>query len=229
MKLTPVVVLVGLCLATTANAAASLEILTADITGPPGAPAWRRWEVGAQFAIPLPAADVATTEMGLMTGLSLTGMLNANVGVGLDVVYHDWPTSDEFRANYNAFLRHETSSAVNGTTTLRLSALQLAGHLELAARSGGRLRPRLRAGAGAYLVDPNTSFGSKDLIYVVGHHATLAQAVGGACGTAGVDLETGGSMKFGLDVSYDHLWTKNALGSNFDAFAVGAHLLFGRW
>ena len=229
MKLTAVVVLGGLCLATTANAAAPLEILTADITGPPGEPAWRRWEIGAQFAIPLPAADVATTEMGLKTGLTLTGMLNANVGVGLDVVYHDWPTSDEFKANYNAFLRHETSSAVSGTTTLRLSALQLAGHLKLSARSGGRMRPWLQVGAGAYFVDPNTSFGSGDLIYVVGHDATLPQSVGGACGTVGVDLERSGSMKFGLDASYDHVWTKNTLGSNFDAFTVGAHLLFGRW
>ena len=219
-----------LCLATTARAGEPLEVVTADVTGPQGEPGlFRNWELGAQLAIPLPVADIASHEVGIRTGAILTGMLNPNLGVGVALVYHHWPTSDGFRASYNALLRHETSKpALLGTTTLSVDALQMAGHLKFVAPRGGRLKPWLQIGAGAYIVDPNTAFSDEDLISVITLDATLAQVVAGASGTVGVDLVNGGRMKFGLDVSFDHLWSKDALGSDLDAVAVGGHLSFGR-
>src|SRR5881394_875580 len=81
-----------LCVAKGVRAIEPVEIVTADITGRPDTTSVRRTvELGAQFAIPLPAADIARTELGLRAGLSVTDMMNPTVGVGLDASYdHLW-------------------------------------------------------------------------------------------------------------------------------------------
>ena len=223
-------VLACLCLATTAIAGQPIQVVTADITGPPDTSSVPHWvEFGAQFAIPLPTADIASTELGFKTGLSLTDMMSPGVGVGLDLAYHYWPASSEFKDKFNTRLRYETFNTLElGGTTWRLSALQMTGHFKFVAPVD-RVRPWLQFGVGTYLVDPHVSgyHGDAGFFFVDAKPFPTKFVAGGSAGI-GVDLVNTGSMRFGLDASYDHLWSKEAYGSDFDAFTVGGHLLFGK-
>ena len=219
-----------LCAATTAIADPPIQLATADITGPPDTSSVPHWlEFGAQFGIPLPAADIASTELGFKTGASLTEMLSPGVGVGLDLAYHYWPASSEFKDKFSTLLRYETLNTLElGGTTWRLSAVQMTGHLKFVAPVE-RMRPWLQIGAGAYVVDPHVSGYHGDAgFFFVDAGPFPRKVVTGGCAGVGVDLVNNGSMRFGLDVSYDHLWSKDTYGSDFDAFAIGGHLLFGR-
>jgi len=218
------------CIATTAGAIDPIQLATADITGPPDTSSVPHWlEYGARFAIPLPAADIAGTEIGLETGVSLTEMKSPGVGLGLDFAYHYWPTSSEFKDKFNTLLRNETLNILKlGGTTWRLSALQMTVHLKFVAPVD-RVRPWLKFGAGVYVVDPHiTGYHGDAGFFFVDAKPFPRKIVPGGCAGIGVDLLNTGSMRFGLDASYDRVWTKDAYGSDFDAFAVGGHLLFGR-
>lgn len=224
------VVLAGLCMATQANAAAPLEIATAEITGPGAPSAIHGLEFGALFAIPLPAADITNTEIGLATGLTLTSLMTPHVGAGLDFVYHYWPAGDAFKATFNSLLGRETYGLIElGGTTWRLNVLQMTGHLKFVAPLGGGMRGWLQIGGGPYRIDPNTTgFSGQEGFFIFNVRPLKTRVLGGACGSIGVDLVNSGRMRFGLDASFDHVWSKDDFGSDFDAYAVGGHLLFGR-
>jgi hypothetical protein len=219
-----------LCVATASSAAEPIQLATADITGPRDTTSVPHGlEFGAQFAIPLPTADIAGTEMGLKTGVSLTNMKGPGVGVGLDLAYNSWPASSGFKDKFNTLLRYETLNTLKlGGTTWRLSAVQVTGHFKFVAPID-RVRPWLKIGAGGYVVDPHVSGYRGDAgFFFVDAGPFPKKAVPGWCAGIGVDLVNSGSLRFGLDASYDQLWTKDAYGSDFDAFTVGAHVLFGR-
>ena len=218
-----------LCVATAVKAREPVEIVTADITGAPDTAAVRHGlELGAQFSIPLSGADVASSELGMNAGLSLTSMSGPTLGIGLDLAYHYWPASNGFKQGFNSLLSRETFDLARlGGTTWKLSALQMTGHLKVVAPAVGRVRPWLKAGAGAYLVDPHTSgFSAQEFSFQVKIGPFPNEIVAGFSGIIGVDLLNRGRTSFGLDASYDHLWSHDALGSNFDALALGVHVLF---
>jgi len=221
--------LAGPCIATTASAIDPIQLATADIIGPPDTSSVPHWlEFGARFAIPLPAADIGA-EIGLETGVSVTDMMGPTVGIGLDLAYHDWPASSHFKDTFNTQLRYGTLNTLElGGTTWRLSAVQMTGHFKFVAPVE-RVRPWLKLGAGVYVVDPHiTGYHGDAGFFFVDIGPFPRKVVPGGCAGIGVDLVNTRSMRFGLDASYDRVWTKDAYGSDLDAFAVGGHLLFGR-
>jgi hypothetical protein len=218
------------CIATTAGASDWIQLATADITGPPDTSSVpHSLEFGAQFAIPLPAADIASTVIGLETGVSLTEMMGPRVGIGLDLAYHYWPASSEFKDKFNTLLRYETLNILElGGTTWHLSAFQVTGHFRFVAPVE-RVRPWLKLGAGVYVVDPHiTGYHGDAGFFFVDARPFPRKVLPGGCAGIGVDLVNTGRMRFGLDASYDRVWAKDVYGSDFDAFSVGGHLLFGK-
>ena len=214
---------------TTAGAGEPIQIATADITGPREESSVPHWlELGAHFAVPLPAADMSSTELGLETGMSLTDMMSPGVGVGLELAYHYWPASSEFKDRFNRRLRDETWNILElGGTTWHLSAFSTTGHFKFVVPVD-RLMPWLKIGGGVYVVDPHvTGYHGDAGFFFVDAGPFPRKVVPGACGSIGVDLVNTGSMRFGLDASYEHLVTAHSYGSNFEALAVGGHLLFG--
>jgi hypothetical protein len=220
----------GLCLAVAARANEPVEIATAQITGPASQPGPGMYlEYGAQFAIPLATANTSHTELGLQAGLTLTQMLNPVAGFGVDVAYHDWPTSSEFKAGVNSLVRSASYNLLElGGTTWTFTALQATGHLKFAAPFNRRFVPWLQTGAGGYWVNPRI----RGLIAPDGSFVSTkpsaSKLMRGAYATVGIDFGSGPGAKVGLDATYDHIWSNEDFGADFGAFALGAHVLFGR-
>jgi hypothetical protein len=92
-----------------------------------------------------------------------------------------------------------------------------------------RVRPWLKLGAGVYVVDPHiTGYHGDAGFFFVDARPFPRKVLPGGCAGIGVDLVNTGRMRFGLDASYDRVWAKDVYGSDFDAFSVGGHLLFGK-
>ena len=174
-------------------------------------------EFGPQFAMPLPIRDVGDTELGITGGATVTSMKNSSFGIGADIVYHYWPSSAEFKGAYDALLRREFFNLVSiAEPTWAFSAWQTTAHVKILAPLSGLAAPWLQIGGGLYFVNNNL-----EILGVVkpelGYYAKV-----------GVDFKSCDSMKLGLDATYHHLSTKDALGADFDAFTIGGHLLFVR-
>jgi len=87
--------------------------------------------------------------------------------------------------------------------------------------------PWLEMGAGPYWVNPRLS----GLILKDGSLEPTKPANSkfmlGAFGAAGISCKNG-ATRLGVGLTYDHLWSRNDFGSDFGAFALGLHVLFGK-
>ena len=221
-----------LSLASGARSEESIEVLTAQITGPraESSPLFAgRLEFGPTFSVVLPTADASRAELGLSAGVTATWMASPHVGAGLDVAYRYWPASDDFKARFNQQLRGQTFNTLElGGTTWRINAIQLTAHAKFVAPPIAGIKPWGRIGTGLYRMDPNTSGYSGDAgFFSITARPLETSLHPGVYAAAGFDLSSGSSVRFLLGVSYDQVWCKEKFGSDFGAFAVGGHLLFG--
>lgn len=224
--------LVALLHAASTHASPPIEVLTARITGvPPGPPhEWHRIEFGLHAALPLPTAEMANTELGMNAGLTVTAMTNSVFGFGADIAYHYWPTSNEFKSNFNAKLRSDSWNTLElGGTTWRLSAIQVTAHVRAVAPISGPLRPWAQLAVGVYHVDPNTRGyrGPAGFFFVDAPPLSSVQ-LPGYSGSIGIDFKNSSNVGLGLHASYDHIKSGNELGSDFVAFSIGGHVRYGR-
>jgi hypothetical protein len=214
-------------LATTARGAPAVQIATAQITGPPST-VRPHGEFGFRFAVPVPTDQVSDSELGMNGGLTMTTMMNPVFGVGLDFGYHYWPASSAFRSEFNSHVRRSSSHLLElGGTSWRFSAFQAAMHVRFTAPLG-RLRPWFAMGPSVYWVDPNVrGIFDVDGVY---HDVKVFKgiAVFGYSSSLGFDVATSPGARLGLQGSYDYLSSHGDLGSNFGAWSIGGHVLFGR-
>jgi hypothetical protein len=223
-----------LCAATTARPSEPVEIVTAQITSPvvPAGDSTYRGglQLGATLGFPLPGGDISNAELGVNAGVVVNWMGTPDFAVGLDVAYHYWPASDEFKADFNKLLRNETLGIIElGGTGWNISALQATGHLKFLAPIHSRVRPWLQIGGGVYRVDPHTTGFEGDAgFFTVSIKPFKVTSKAGFCGAAGVEFKSGSSLHLGLEASFDHVLCKDEFGSDFVAWALGGHILFGR-
>lgn len=221
-----------LLLASVASSRESIEVLTAQITGPKvGSPPLfaGRLEFGPTFSVVLPAADASRAEPGLSAGVTATWMASPHVGAGLDFAYRYWPASNDFKAQFNRQLRAQTLNTLElGGTTWRINAIQMTAHAKFVAPPFAGIKPWGRIGTGLYRMDPNTTGYSGDAGFFSITARPLETSIHpGVYAAAGFDLSSGSSVRLGLGVSYDRVWCKEMFGSDFGAFAIGGHVLFG--
>lgn len=173
-----------------------------------------RIEYGPVLAFPLPSDDIASTQLGVGAGGTITLMDKTNAGIGLDVVYHYWPVSADFKNAMDAgliFLKIDSD-------TWALSALQATMQVKFLLPRFAGVVPWCRLGAGYYRVDPNLEFQGTRLHPI--------DEPGFNVGT-GFDRAAGPGMRIGLDATYHHLWTSDDFPSDIRVFSVGMHVLFG--
>ena len=200
----------------------------------PGAPdttaIWHGFEIGPTFSMPIPAGSASPDELGMDVGLSFTTMGNPFLGIGVDVAYHYWPVSSEFKDSFNDILRPGTFNTLElGGTTWRPSALQLTGHLKLAAPPDRAWIPWLQAGAGLYHVDPNIAGYRGDAgFFTITIGPLNSTSHLGYYFSTGVDFPTWPRTRLGLVGSYHRVMCADRYGSDLGIFSVGGHLLFGR-
>jgi len=184
-----------------------------------------RVEFGPHIDFPLPIADVGNTELGLGGGFTVGARQDSWTSVGLDLAYHYWPASSEYKAAFDDFLRAASYQVINDSTWA-FSTLQASLYFKLTAPLEGLVVPWISVGLGVYRLNYNLSglTNVSNISYQSGYS-----------GSVGVDFPTGGGTELGLDLSYQELWSREMEGSlgptqrpAFSAWTVGVHLLFTR-
>ena len=183
---------------------------------------------GPMVAFPVPGNDVGDSQLGIDAGATVNMMKNQYVGLGLEVVYHYWPTSPEYKTDFDRYLSSNWYQVIDGSTWA-FSALQMTGHLKLMAPVLERPRPWVQIGGGLYRIDRN--LGEPDWsdspVIAIGSGLRYA-VVPGWYGSVGFDYPAGSNIAIGLDATYHQIESENKTIPTFSAFTLGTHILFGR-
>jgi hypothetical protein len=192
---------------------------------------------GPQLSFPVPARDIGDTALGIDAGVTFNVMTKSHVGFGVDLAYHYWPTSPEYKAAFDRYLR-STRFEVIDAATWAFSAFQATAHVKLVAPLRGRCSPWAQAGMGLYRLNRHLTEPNWDGVYarVLGTDPVNIEVAPGWYGSVGFDFRTCSNLVLGLDVNYHRVWSDDDsvmwLGKadipNFSAFTVGTHILFGR-
>ena len=199
-------------------------------TSPDTTDRWHGFELGPTFSVPIPVDDASREELGMNAELSISLHNDSPLAVGVDVAYHYWPVSSEFKEGFNQYLREQTLNILElGGTTWRLNALQFTIHMKVAAPTAWQFRPWLQFGAGAYYIDPNVSGYSGDAgFFTVEAGPLKSESKIGFYLSTGVDLLCGPHTRLGLVGSYHHVSCNDTYGSDLGILSIGAQALFGR-
>ena len=193
--------------------------------------------LGPQIAFPLPGRCSADNQLGVDAGLTFSRMENPYAGFGADVIYHYWPVSQAYKANFDQFLSRTRYQVIDGSS-YAFHALQMTGHVRLAAPVFERHLVWVRVGVGFYRVNRNLEAPSWEgsPIKVIGLRAGNITVVPGGYGAIGFDLRPNRGTGIGLDANFHQLWSGSEPGvfgdreipPNFSTFTLGMHVLFGR-
>lgn len=186
-------------------------------------------EFGPTFSLPIAAASASRDQLGLDAGFHVTLTGRAGVGAGLDVAYHYWPVSGEFKESFNHLFRMQTFNTLElGGATWSLSALQYTAHWRFTTPEKWTPRGWIRVGGGFYDLDPHTTGYSGDAGFFTVRMGPLKTThhFGWYCAT-GCDLPGGRWSRLGLDATYHRVGCRDAYGSDLQVFTVGAHALIG--
>lgn len=193
-----------------------LALTLALLAAATGARAGTTW-FGPQLSVPFAALDAGNGELGCDVGVSATEMHRAHAGAGVDFVYHYWPVSPKFKADYDRQLAGRSNRVIDGSEWA-ISAFQVSGHVKLVAPLGDRHAHWIKTGIGLYRVD-------RRLTGLSGTRLTLAP---GWYTSAGLDFVTGTGTALGVHATFQQVWESDFFGRDFRAFSAGTHLLFGR-
>ena len=184
------------------------------------ASAAQSFELGPQLAISVPTDDAGDAlDLGINAGVTATFMETSTGGIGVDLGYHHWPGSSDLNAATDALLSRLSGREISGSKWT-VSAFQATGHVKLLAPMSGPVAPWIQVGVGVYRVNVN--------LELLGKRSDNIMYEFGYMGGVGLDFWTSTRTKLGLDASYHFLNSKNDFRTNFTAFTIGTHLLFGR-
>jgi len=208
-----------------------LTIACVALAAPAGA--GTTW-IGAQLHFPMPARDIGDTPLGVDAGGTFTWMVNRYVGVGADLVYHDWPASAGYVGAFDRYLRTTRLEALDGSAWA-FTALQFTGHVKLVAPVSRLCAPWVQVGAGEYRLNLNLDerWPADTYAWVVGKAPENVSVVAGWYGAVGLDFRLASPVVLGVDATYHFVRPQNKdwHGANalpsFSAFTVGTHVLFG--
>ena len=188
-----------------------------------------------QFGFPLAARDAGNSRLGVDAGASIETMPAAYYGFGLDLIYHYWPTSPDYRAAFDRYLS-STRFQVLDSSDWAFGALQVTPHLRLLAPEYARIRPWIELGGGLYWVDRNISDPNWDGAVIsvrgVDWHDTVM--LPGWTSSAGFDVRIGARTALGTDATFHEVGRQNATGAwgdpvslrPFRVWTVGTHVIF---
>lgn len=223
--------LIGCLFASGAKASPTIELITSRLTAPPDTVADRAsLRYGARVAIPLPSDDVSGTEIGLNARLNLVDMATPWFGFNFALGYQYWPASTAFKSSFNETVRKTFWGLLElGGTSWEFSTFHAALQLRFEAPLGGPVRPWLEIGPSGALVDPHVRGFEDSAGNVVSSNLSFSNSlVAGFSSSIGFDVAASPSVRLGLHATYDHLASNHSFGSDFGAFSVGAHVMFGR-
>lgn len=190
--------------------------------------------VRMQLNFPLPVQDVGSDRSGLGGGVSVTHMNTPFVGVGADLLAHDWPASAGYRESFDRYLRSTRFETIRGTQW-GFTALQMTAHVRFALHETRRLAPWLQIGAGAYRLDLNLNEvkTADTYAWVEGGERNDFWVVAGGYGEAGADLHVSSRVMVGLDATFHYVFSRRESlfwddpAPDFRALTLGTHFTYG--
>ena len=183
---------------------------------------------GPQLSFPVPAGDIGDAPLGIDAGVTLNNMKSSHGGVGVDLIFHYWPASPEYKAAFDRYLR-DTRFQVIDDSIWAFSAIQFTAHVKLVAPMSDRRGAWVQIGAGVYrlnrnLADPNWD---NSVVRLLGPPPSNIALVPGWYTSVGFDFQTGSNTALGLEADYHRLTSEHTRIPGFSAFTVGTHILFG--
>lgn len=191
---------------------------------------------GPVLGFPVAAGDIGDHELGVDAGVTVDLMKRRNVGIGLDVVYHHWPASRGYQAEYDRFLRSWFQTFDSPTWSLR--ALQTSAHVKFLAPSVRHHTPWLQIGGGFYRLDRNLAEpdweGSVAQLLIETPGRT--SFVPGWSAAVGVDSRISANASVGVHATFHRVleddeptvWGTPMKIPGFSVLTIGANVLFGR-
>lgn len=182
-----------------------------------------RYEFGPTFAMPMPVSSAHRDVLGVDVGLSCTAQ-NPVVGFGLDLAYHYWPVSPEFKQTFNERLW----ILKLGEGTWGQQVFQLGMHARLATPADRGVRAWIQGGLSVYRVDPNVSGYTGDAGFVSVRAFGIDSSMHfGYSAAVGTDLFRGPHGRIGFDATLHIVNCGDRFGGDLEMLTVGAHLAFG--
>ena len=192
--------------------------------------------LGAQIGFPVPSHDVGGDLLGVDAGATLHWAQTAHVGLGLDVVYHYFPTTKDYKAGVDRYLLLTRLTAIDAPN-YAFKAIQLTPHLRLTAPLGASWTTWAQIGAGAYFVDRNLAptDWTGSFFYYVGPGLKKYTVQPGWNAALGLDAHPSANITLGIDATHHQIASnveKGIFGSQaqvpmFNALTVGMHVLYG--
>jgi hypothetical protein len=169
-----------------------------------------RYGVDAGMSVPTgDYSDAAST--GWHLGGTGTYMLNDRWGWGGDLMYHSWSGSDQLNA--------AMESAFGPGSEFNWSAVQTTAHGMYRFPTMSNAKPFAMFGMGLYSVSGKLNSPSGD---AHDSETDLGFNFGG-----GVDFMSTGNTNWGLVGAYHMIPTGNNVGTDLNAFTLGAHMMWG--
>jgi hypothetical protein len=169
---------------------------------------WYGGDAGMSF----PTGDYSNAaSTGWHLGGTGTYMVNDRWGWGGDLAYHAWNGSDQ--------LNTATEAVYGPGSSFKWTALQTTAHGMYRFSTMSSAKPFATFGMGLYSVTGKLDSPS-------GNAHTSETDLGFNFG-GGVDFLTTGNMSWGLSGTYHMIPTGNDVGTDINAFALGAHMMWG--
>lgn len=160
--------------------------------------------IGARLGAPVPGDDVGDRPIGGNAGLTLETTDGRYVGVGMDIVFHSFPASSEYRAAVDRWLRAWRYQQID-SPDWAFEAVQFTAFVKLRAPVLGRHGPWVKAGTGFYRVDENLA--DPSWVGSVARWAGRAEPllVEGWNAGGGLELRAGSNARLALGVQYHEI------------------------
>ena len=209
----------------------SVEMLTGQIVGEPSPRTpGLGFEIEVHTAIPAPAADIGTIDIGMRAGASVLWRQDARTAMGLDACYHYWPMSSRFKQAYNQRFRNALLGTVElGDGSWRMTARSATGFVRVTPWPSSALRPWFKLGGGLFQLDRRLKpfSGDAGFFSITMTDLPIENDIG-VTGALGLDFASGSRLRWGIELNVDHVAMKPPIGRGLTVLAVGVHAVFGR-
>ena len=183
-------------------------------------------DLGARVAFSTPIGESKSFDHGIDAAVTLMSMQSRHVGIGAELGYLHWPSSEGGRAidQELSVLSNQLGGPPIQGTQVFINAFQASAHMRWVPLSGRALVPWTDLGAGLErgtgTIDfPDTGPGSVFQLQD-SHHVTYNPALSVS---AGFDVSSQKGVRVGPDVSGRWAFVD---GTTFSALGVGLHVVF---
>ena len=190
-------------------------------------------DVGPRIAFSTPTGESDVFDHGIDAAVTFTSMQTPHAGIGFELGYLHWPSSEggrELDEFFSSFTTALGGPAIQGTRVF-VDAVQASLHVRLVDPSWPAFVKWAEFGAGLERATGTTDFPNETvsgpgwvLHLTDSHHVTWSPALSAS---AGFDVSSQRGVRVGPDASYRRVFIDGNHNTTFSAFGLGLHVRFG--